>query len=316
MESVDKRTRWGSIPSAVFSIGVIAALSAVILFGSEKISLYFDEGLRLAAERVLPTAFPFMVLSSVAVAMIDTSAMPRLTRGFKRVFAVSGQGFPAMVVGWLAGFPIGAKMTADIYRSGALTRSEAERLIAYSGCASPPFVIAVLGVGMLGDAALGIILLLSVYLGAVLSAQLYRGNDEKTEIYAENTRQKYDFVDSVRSSAASSVYMLAFITLFYIVAKFARETIKFAPLGTAVTLILEITGALAHVTASGLSLPPTMALSSFALGFGGLSVMAQTAAVIKGSGLRMRYYLPIKLAHGILSALCAMALSALYMLVF
>lgn len=312
MESIKSGGKSRRAWSAVRSTLIITALAAVILLGSDRISLYFGEGLRLAAERVLPTSFPFMVLSSFAIAMIDTATMPRLTRSFERIFTVNGAGFPAVIIGSLAGFPIGAKMTADIYRCGAITKDEAERLIAYSGTPSPPFVIAVLGAGMLGDVALGAILLIAVYLSMMLTAQLYRENAEKCHNCAINIRQKYDFVDSVKSAATSSIYMMAFITLFYIVARSARDTIKFAPLSTALTLILEITGALAHICSSGLSPIPTMGLAGFALGFGGLSVMAQTAAVIKGSGITMRRYLPIKLAHGVISSLCAMLLYIAY----
>lgn len=309
--SVNKRSV-GNAARGICSVSVIALFTAAILLGTGRISGYFNEGLRLATERVLPTAFPFMVLSSLALAMIDTEAMPRLSRGFERIFSVGGAGFPALVVGSLAGFPIGAKMTADIYRGGDLTKDEAERLIAYSSAASPPFVLAAVGAGMLGDIALGAVLLTSVYLSTALSAQLFRSKRDFLNKSVENIRQKYDFVESVKSAATSSIYMTAFVTLFYILSKCLTDAVKFAPIGTALTLFLEVTGALATVSDSALLPIPKLGLCGFALGFGGLSVMAQTAAVIKGSGLTMRRYLPIKLAEGALCALIAMGLGAWY----
>ena len=58
---------------------MIAALAVTAILFSDEIGAFFIEGIRLATGRVLPTTFPFMVLSSLICSMIDPSLMPRLT---------------------------------------------------------------------------------------------------------------------------------------------------------------------------------------------------------------------------------------------
>ena len=47
--------------------------------------------------------------------------------------------------------------------------------------------------------------------------------------------------------------------------------------------------------------------AAFSLGFGGLSVMLQSAAFVSEFGLKMRGYLPTKLLQGVISALLFLA---------
>ena len=63
----------------------------------------------------------------------------------------------------------------------------------------------------------------------------------------------------------------------------------------------------------GLSLSlPALVLAAFLLGWGGLCVHFQAAAVLSGSGLKMKERLGGKLLHGVLSALLAMALGPIF----
>ena len=308
MELVIKKKRAPRIYRALVAMASLSLLGTVIFLGSDRVGKYFNEGMQLAVARVLPTAFPFMVISSLACAMIDTDALPGTCAIFRRIFSVGGSGFPALLIGWLSGFPVGAKMTADIYRRGELSRSDAERLIAYSSNASPAFIVAVVGSGMLGSRASGVILLLSTCAATALSAKLHASKNAISDNSPENARQKYSFVDSVKSAAISSLYMCAFVTLFYIISKSLSDIISAPDSELLISLPLEVTGALINASESDLSPVVKMGISAFALGFGGLSVMAQTAAVIDGSGLSMRYYTPIKITVGAISALSAMAL--------
>lgn len=294
---------------------LIAAFAAIILLGSDRIGDYFWEGLELAATKVLPATFPFMILSSFACAIIDPSLFPVAGRIIGRIFSVGEAGFAPMLIGNLSGFPIGSRMTAELYLDGKLSKDESERLIAYSANPSPPFVIAAVGAAGLGDARLGVILLISVYIGTAISARFFSKGSTISKKCVDKSKEKYDFVSSVKGAASSSLYMLAFVTLFYILISAVRDTVVIAPLRALLILPLEVTGAVLYLCSeSGYSLIPTMGLCGFALGFGGLSVMAQVGAVTKEAGLKMRRYFAIKLAEGLFSALCAITLCSIHLL--
>lgn len=314
--SAKHKSRAVRVTRGGMATALLIGFGAAVLLGAESIGKYFNEGIRLAVERVLPSAFPFMVLSSLVSAMIDPTSMPTVSRAFQRVFSVSGAGLGAFIIGSLAGFPVGAKLTSELYCDGLLSRSDAERLMAYSCSPSAPFAVAVVGGGMLGDKALGIILLLSVWIGNVLCAQLFRGKCGNISIRVEKTRQKPSFVEAVKSATSSSIYMAAFVSFFYIVSSAAKIGLRNRLIRSAFIMALEVSGAMLFISEEIGNLYLTMSFSALALGFGGLSVMAQVYAVTDGSGLRMRKYFYIKIFSALFSAILAPLITAIYAAIF
>ena len=163
---------------------------------------------------------------------------------------------------------------------------------------------------LLGDVKAGVILFLSLVVSVVFVGCITRGKSRKITIIRKIARQKYDFVESVKSAASSSLYTAAFVTLFYILIRAVRDAPVFEPVKTAVILLLEVAGATSYVGAKVGSAPVLqMGLMGFTLGFGGLSVAAQVAAMTDGAGLRMKKYFLIKIVQALLSSLIAMLLS-------
>lgn len=305
-EIINKHTDKGKALRAAVSVGMILLLIGVAFFLSDSLGDYAREGMRLAVERVIPTTLPFMILSGMAVNLIDIDSLPILSRGFERAFGISHSAFGIFLIGNLTGFPIGAKMTADAYRSGRLDKESAERLLAYSDNPSFPFVIGVVGESLLGDIRLGVLLLASLGISTLLSAQLFRDKSRKMSYNRFIARQKYSFVESVKSAAASALTMTAFISFFFTLVGAVRDGIKNLAFRIALMLPLEITGALSEVcTESTLPLPLRVALAGFALGFGGISVMLQVSAFSSEAELSMRKYFIIKLCEGVIAAAVA-----------
>lgn len=294
----------------IISLLAISGVVVTALFLSRDIGEFAAEGLKLAVERVLPTTLPFMVISGLAASLITPESLPRLSRLLALLFGVSEEGVSALIIGNLTGFPIGSKMTAELYSCGRLDKREAECLIAYSSNPSPPFVVATVGAGLLGDLELGVILLTSLMAGTLLSAQIFRGKYSKISKTVINARQKYSFVDSVRSAAEASVSMIAFITVFFSASKMSARLLGSTPLSVLVILLSEVTGAVSFVAdLSAAGVVVQIGLCAFALGFGGVSVMLQSAAFSTSKGLRLGRYFLIKISEGVFSALVAMLLS-------
>lgn len=80
---------------------------------------------------------------------------------------------------------------------------------------------------------------------------------------------------------------------------------------TLLTGFLELSSSIGLMQGLSLS-PPALVLAAFLLGWGGLCVHFQAAAVLSGSGLKMKERLGGKLLHGVLSALLAMALGPIF----
>lgn len=293
--------------AVIFSVLLLSVSVAVVILGGARVGEYFTAGLDMAARRVLPTAFPFMILSSLVCCMIDPLFYSYMEGPLGALFGLGGAAGAPLIVGNLTGFPIGARMTAELCLSGAIDRDEGERLSAYASNPSPAFVVGAVGEGLLGDRSLGVMLLLSLYAAVVLSAIIYRGKSPKIKNTYEICRQKYGFVASIKDAATSSLYMLAFVSFFYIITSAVREAVKPAPLAAIIIALTEVTGAVSYAATEGIFSPfARVGIIAFSLGFGGLSVLAQVAAVTECAKLRLTKYIKIKLTEGLLSAIIAM----------
>lgn len=97
-------------------------------------------GLTLWYQAVLPSLLPFMIVSGL---LIHTGLFHFLNSFyaplFQRLFRISEEGCYAVLMGFLCGFPMGAKTTADLVRQGHLTREEGTYLLGFCNNVSPAF---------------------------------------------------------------------------------------------------------------------------------------------------------------------------------
>lgn len=144
---------------AVARLRGAAALFFPVFFGAALL-LFPDvsaaaarEGVTLCLQTVLPSLFPFFVLSSLLV----QSDVPRLlSRAMAGVmyplFGVSGAGASALILGLLGGYPVGARTVAELYGRGEIAREEAEQLLAFCNNSGPGFFLGVCGTAVFGSA--------------------------------------------------------------------------------------------------------------------------------------------------------------------
>jgi sporulation integral membrane protein YlbJ len=264
---------------------------------------YVKEGMRLGVGCVIPSSFPFMIISDLYVAYGRAENMRLLGGVLSRFFGVPVSALGAFICGNVAGFPIGAKMCADAYRAGTLGREEAERLIPLSNNPSCAFIIGGVGIGMCGDVRVGAILLFSVYAATAICAIVTKRKCDKTALSSDNMRQSYSFVDSVKQAGVNSVSIISFICVFSVLCGIIKKRIKNALLIYPVFSLLEVTNAV-DALANSTVFPPSLrlALVAFSLGFGGVCVGMQSSFFVRGAGLKMKNYYAVKFLEGLLAA--------------
>lgn len=170
------------------------------------------------------------------------------------------------------------------------------------------FLISVLGVGVFGSVRAGLWLWLIHVCAALLTGLLFRGlgRGRKTvppAISFQAPSLPAAFVSSVRDSAGTMLSVCAFVTFFYVL---------ISPL----TALPGPWAALAVGCGELFSLTPLLPcdrtgflLAAGCAGWGGLSVLCQTAALLDGTDLPLAPCLLGKLTHGLLSALLAALVS-------
>ena len=247
------------------------------------------EALALCARSVVPSLFPFLVASSALLALgFGELAAPWLAGLMEPLFRVPGAGSAALVLGLVGGYPIGAKTAADLYRENLVSREEAERLLAFCNNSNPVFLISVLGVGVFGSVRAGVWLWLIHVLSALLTGLVFRGSGKsasRQELTRHPPFQAVSFAEAftgaVRSSLAGILSVCAFVVFFYVLAQ--PLTAMGGRLGAVLVAALELFSLTPLLTADAFG----FLLAAAAAGWGGLSVLCQTLAVLEGSGLRL-----------------------------
>lgn len=268
------------------------------------------EALSLCAGSVIPALFPFLVVSSLLLSLgLGELLSPMLAGLMEPLFRVDGVGSSALLLGLVGGYPIGAKTAADLYRGGRLSRPEAERLLAFCNNSNPVFLISVLGVGVFGSVRAGVWLWLIHLLSALLTGLLFRNHGGPARRQAGGTAAfqavslSAAFVAAVRESLSGMLSVCAFVTFFYVLAR------PLASLGGWLGAVLV--GLTELFSLTPLLRPDRFGfiLASAMAGWGGLSVLCQTAAVLEGSGLRLQSCAAGKAVQGLLAGLLAALLA-------
>jgi len=268
------------------------------------------EALALCAGVVIPALFPFLVVSRMLVALgFGAWASPLLSGIMTPLFRLPGIAGSALLLGLVGGYPIGAQTAADLYRSGHLTKQETENLLSFCNNSNPVFLISVLGTGVFGSARCGVWLWLIHILSALLTGLLFRGNRVPhrqgfpPSSPAAPVSFPIAFVSAVRNSAAGMLTVCAFVVLFYVLVLPLRTVSSVT--GTMLIGMTELFSLTPLLKADALS----FILASGCAGWGGLSVLAQTAAVLDNTDLSLRPCLRGKVTQGVLSAVFAAILS-------
>ena len=96
-------------------------------------------------------------------------------------------------MGIISGYPVGAKIVANLKENNLCTKLEAERLIAFTNNSGPLFIVGTVGVGMFYSPSLGLILLFTHVLSCLTVGFLFRwwgksheNADRSSEYFSNN----------------------------------------------------------------------------------------------------------------------------------
>lgn len=320
----------GVTRSRIYDILVIAgsvcAAAALIRWPRESVAAA-RQGLRLCIDVLIPTLFPYFVLSSL---MIGTGAARELGRlaepVMRRLFRIRGVAAPALVLGYVGGYPVGAKTVIELHRSGELSRGEAERLLAFCNNSGPAFILGVAGAGVFASGRIGAMLYLAHVISSLIVGILFRGRGpmaipERAKVVRSVSRPRFAavFTDSVRGAFGGVIRLSGFVVFFTVLIRIllisglipAAAGILgrlLSPFGAdaawaerLITGMIELTSGVWSLRGAG-NAGPTVAMAAFMLGWAGVSVHCQTLSYISDSDLSARCYFTGKLLHGLISA--------------
>lgn len=308
-------------------LGLLCATLALMFWPQEAMEAA-REGLRLCYNVILPSLFPFFVLSALVVDLGLAGYIGRALEGIMRpLFNVPGACASAFALGFVGGYPVGARTALSLYQKGMCTKTEAERLLAFCNNSGPAFILGVVGAGVFASSKVGLLLYLAHAAASVCVGFLFRfykregkRRERRASPTFEAERITVAFTGAIKNSFLSTLNICAFVVFFTVVIKllFLSGLLPglagvlgalLSPMGFStqwaerlLTGLIELTSGVWTLTGAG-TMSGKLSMAAFLLGWAGLSVHCQVLSFIGGSGLSVKTYIGGKLLHGGLSAL-------------
>ena len=305
--------------------GSLAALAALIC-APDEVMASCRYALSLCAELIIPSLFPFFVLSMLLSRLGLPALLGRLTAlPARRLFNVSGAGASALIIGLTGGYPLGAAYIADMFRAGGITADEGERLMGFCNNSGPAFIIGAVGAGVFSSPRAGIYLY-AVHIAAAIAAGLIMRTSRAAPDAGDGaTHTAADipftaaFPAAVKQALVSILNVCAFVVCFTVLVGlldaggFFSLAVGRAAAATGWELhwvlalftgILELGSGVGAMRGLGVS-AINLALAAFIVGWGGISVHFQTMAVIAESGIKGALHFAGRLISASISAVLA-----------
>ena len=267
-----------------------------------------SNGLLLWFQVILPTLLPFIILSNLFIHTNAVTYISNIIKPFvQKLFRVSDHGCYAVFVGFLCGYPMGAKVVADLMQTGKISQKEGQYLLSFCNNTSPMFIISFIVMQNFRDESLLFGTLVLLYVGPILCSFLFRSfYIDETRPTSNDTcdtsfRFNFHIFDTCIMNGFETITKVGgYIILFSILFALTKQLPLMWLLPT-----LEISCGISYI--AGLEIPLTilfpyvLALTSF----GGLCAVAQTNSMIQDSKLSILPYIIQKLITALVTSLLA-----------
>ena len=126
----------------IFGICFFVLMTGCILTHSSLSLAYAALGLNLWYEKMVPVLLPFMILSGTLIRMGMTDSLIRPVRPlFGRIYRLSAPGIYVILMGFLCGFPMGARTASDFRDRQEISSEEGQYLLAFCNNLGPVYFL-------------------------------------------------------------------------------------------------------------------------------------------------------------------------------
>lgn len=261
---------------------------------------------------VLPSLFPFILFTNIIINCDLISSITNIFKKYSHLISI-------IIIGFLCGYPMGAKITYKYYIDGKITKKQANFLMSFANNCNPIFILSTIGICIFNNIHVGIILCISHYISALVIGFAYfthnniihedsqKSNSFKKNGFKNLHKSIFEIIDdSIKSSFVVLGNIFAFIVIFNII--FAAIETILIKLDVSNSLIYSLS-ALFEVTNgcrliylnSNLDFNIIICLISFMLGFSGLSIIFQIYSCIYKANIKVYHIIKYKLIQGIIS---------------
>ena len=278
-----------------------------------KKSLVFDSinyALNIWVNNLIPTLFPFFIISDILINYKFTDYIPRIFRKIcKYLFNITDNMITILILSIISGFPSNARNTRTLYDNGEISLDEANHILIFSHFSNPLFILTTVAIFFFNNQSLGIILLVSHYLSNFILGILFRKYFNHDENIVSNTKViKNDFgnvlIAAIKKSIDTILLICGIVTVFMLLSSIISNTFNFNIYNSMLTKgILEITIGIEALSKLGLSITYKAVIASCFLAFGGMSVHMQVMSQIVDTDIKYKYFFIGRIYQMIISGL-------------
>lgn len=290
-------------------------------------------GITIWATLLLPSLFPFFFFTRLFTSLNLTSEISKVFGKItKKLFNCSGESGYAFFMSIFSGYPVGSKLTADLYSKNIISSYEAKKMVSFTSNSGPMFILGTVGIGMLISKTAGLILLFSHIISAILNGIIFRGKKEvlhylKKIVVLEEKKKNNILNDCMLNSISSILIVGGYIVICFVLTKvlinlkvisflsmiFSKiTTIPTNTLNAIFSGILEVTRGCLNISSLEIPLMTKTIICSFLISFGGISTGLQSMAFLKDCNISYFHYFSRKTTQAILSILITIILCLIF----
>ncbi len=164
-------------PLSFTAFGALAIIIVMTVYPVETLNSSL-RGLSIWWQVLFPALFPFFVISELLLGIGIVHFFGKLLDPFMRpLFRLPGIGGFVVTMGYISGYPVGARLTSQLWEQKLVNRAEGERLVAFTTTSDPIFLIGAVCVGFFQNAAFAPLLAAAHYGSGLLIGLLMRFHD-------------------------------------------------------------------------------------------------------------------------------------------
>ena len=266
-----------------------------LLVHPEGALLSAKDGMSLWLNVMIPTLLPFLILTGI---LLKTGNIPQLLEPlapfWKHFFGISPAGAYVLILGFLCGYPMGAKLAHDLYINHQISQREGEYLLTFSCNASPAFIFSYLSQnileGKIPPHSLLLILLSADFVCMLFFRFLvYHGNT------VSSVKPEYRKKETYQQDSTGVILDVSIMSGFETITRLGGYILIFSLLFTGfyhywpfcsqnkilLTSPIELTTGLHQIAQSAFSWKIKYITSMTLTAFGGFCVMFQTKSVLE-----------------------------------
>ncbi len=330
--------------SALLSVA-IAIVMILILVNPTRYAISVTNGLKLFCTAVLPGLLPFMFLTKI---LTNLNIIAKLTKPIekpmRKLFGLGAESFYVLVMSMISGYPIGAKITSDLYMQGKISKQEVTPTAIIGSTSGPIFVIGAVGGTMLNSPKLGAIIYISNTLSVILVSiilhffsikkrkhstfktehEIIATADTKTNI---NTNNKNILASATTETVSGLLAVGFYVAMFSLIIDLLTDLkiieilsyplkVLFAKLQINSDFALGIMSGIIEMTNGAKALsnyisPLSISFISMIIAFGGFSIIMQSLSFLSKTPIKTWSFIFAKFLQAILSFIICLGLTTL-----